>query len=322
MKMIASMLRDEDMQTRMDAEGFVSIQCLLKAKPALTEHGTAKSLVATIEEQARYVRLDKARRKVRLENLHEELRAEALLFLRQQPFGVVALGNFLSMPILVRTAEAKDREGLLRQALEHPDSELEVHGTFVSWRPRASKLRQGVEQLFEDAQESRLQVKLAQSATGEIPLAWIVGKYADRFGFGNQDARSSEVGAEELAKALADSQMLIVDHRRLTVRVRGRNPEVAPEDVSGGRPEGPAETREVTERRTSTRASTQLRQLLDFYFDPFTLQHNRYLLDLILKRAGPPQEKGPWLPEEAPWLGMQDCWGAQVAAPSQEPPVA
>ncbi|OLQ04545.1 hypothetical protein AK812_SmicGene12363 [Symbiodinium microadriaticum] len=166
----------------------------------------------------------------------------------------------------------------------------------VSWRPRASKLRQGVEQLFEDAQESRLQVKLAQSATGEIPLAWIVGKYADRQApWGS--CSSSQVGAEELAKALADSQMLIVDHRRLTVRVRGRNPEVAPEDVSGGRPEGPAETREVTERRTSTRASTQLRQLLDFYFDPFTLQHNRYLLDLILKRAGPPQEKGPWLPE-------------------------
>eukprot|EP00439_Symbiodinium_sp_Y106_P019396 s401_g2.t1 len=42
-----------------------------------------------------------------------------------------------------------------------------------------------------------------------------------------------------------------------------------------------------------TSASTQLRQLLDFYFDPFTLQHNRYLLDLILKRAGAPQEKGP-----------------------------
>lgn len=64
-------------------------------------------------------------------------------------------------------------------------------------------------------------------------------------------------------------------------------------------------------------AATQLRQLLDFYFEPFTLQHNRlkgilftepsaalklfsrlsesvgiacrYLLDLILKRASAPQ---------------------------------
>ncbi|CAE7479528.1 unnamed protein product [Symbiodinium natans] len=239
-KLVANLLRDDDIQAKMDAEGFVSIQCLLKAKPVLNEYGTAKSIVTAIEEQARHVRLDKARRRVRLENLHEEVRAEASAFMRQQPFGVVPIVSFLSMPVLVRTLpETASREGLLRQALAHPDSELEVQGTFVSWRPRASKLRQVVEQLFDDTQESRLQVKLAQSATGEIPLAWIVGKYADRFGFsGLQDARVAEAVAEELAKALEDSKALVVDRRRLTIRARQRNPEVAPEDhddVAGNR---------------------------------------------------------------------------------------
>ena len=61
---------------------------------------------------------------------------------------------------------------------------------------------------------------------------------------------------------------------------------------------------------SSAGAVTQLRQLLDFYFEPFTLQHNRYakkelshlsmvryLLDLIQKKGGAPEEKGPWLAE-------------------------
>jgi len=45
------------------------------------------------------------------------------------------------------------------------------------------------------------------------------------------------------------------------------------------------------------RAAIQLRQLLDFYFEPFTLQNNRYLLDLISRHVGPPAEAGPWVAE-------------------------
>lgn len=44
----------------------------------------------------------------------------------------------------------------------------------------------------------------------------------------------------------------------------------------------------------AARAAQQLRQLLDFYFEPFNLQHNRYLLGLIARRLGPPQKAGPW----------------------------
>lgn len=47
----------------------------------------------------------------------------------------------------------------------------------------------------------------------------------------------------------------------------------------------------------AARAAAQLRQLLDFYFEPFNLQHNRYLLDLIARRVGAPTKKGPWLAE-------------------------
>jgi len=44
----------------------------------------------------------------------------------------------------------------------------------------------------------------------------------------------------------------------------------------------------------AARASIQLRALLDFYFENFNLQHNRYLLDLIARRMGPPKKPGPW----------------------------
>jgi len=34
---------------------------------------------------------------------------------------------------------------------------------------------------------------------------------------------------------------------------------------------------------------------MGFYFEPFTLQHNRYLIDLIARSIGRPAEIGPWL---------------------------
>lgn len=46
------------------------------------------------------------------------------------------------------------------------------------------------------------------------------------------------------------------------------------------------------------RALQQLRQLLDFYFEPFTFQHNRFLLDLATKAIGAPARKGPWVIQE------------------------
>ncbi|CAJ1441146.1 unnamed protein product [Effrenium voratum] len=37
----------------------------------------------------------------------------------------------------------------------------------------------------------------------------------------------------------------------------------------------------------AARAGKELRALLDFYFEPFNLQHNKYLLDLIAQKIGP-----------------------------------
>lgn len=47
----------------------------------------------------------------------------------------------------------------------------------------------------------------------------------------------------------------------------------------------------------AARVAQQLRQLLDFYFEPFNLQHNRYLLDLLARKLGPPAKPGPWQSE-------------------------
>ncbi|CAE7598819.1 naa50 [Symbiodinium natans] len=46
----------------------------------------------------------------------------------------------------------------------------------------------------------------------------------------------------------------------------------------------------------ATKAGRELRALLDFYFEPFNLQHNKYLLDLVLLKLGnaPPKRKARW----------------------------
>ncbi|CAJ1446916.1 unnamed protein product, partial [Effrenium voratum] len=306
---LMSALREKDVQSRMDADGFISIQWLLKAKPVLSSacNGDAKWM-ATAMGQEEQVRLDKSRRRVRLLSRSEHLLAEAMRIMQDKPFEVVPLRNFFSIPAL---KEYTNPESVLREALEHADSDLMVQGAFVASRPRAAKLRKSVEQLFEN-QDPRLQAKMQQ--TGELPLTWcwpqlghtkvlgrlspvrIVSRYADRLGiFAQEDARASEAIAKELAAALRDSEALLVDDRRLSVRKFPQSPERVPEREAQAVPAN--ETQVMEKRAGSSRAATQLRQLLDFYFEPFTLQHNRYLLDLILKRAHAPQDTGPWLAE-------------------------
>ncbi|CAJ1446915.1 unnamed protein product, partial [Effrenium voratum] len=306
---LMSALREKDVQSRMDADGFISIQWLLKAKPVLSSacNGDAKWM-ATAMGQEEQVRLDKSRRRVRLLSRSEHLLAEAMRIMQDKPFEVVPLRNFFSIPALKEYTNpesapmiafqstrsfSQDWLGVLREALEHADSDLMVQGAFVASRPRAAKLRKSVEQLFEN-QDPRLQAKMQQ--TGELPLTWIVSRYADRLGiFAQEDARASEAIAKELAAALRDSEALLVDDRRLSVRKFPQSPERVPEREAQAVPAN--ETQVMEKRAGSSRAATQLRQLLDFYFEPFTLQHNRYLLDLILKRAHAPQDTGPWLAE-------------------------
>jgi len=85
-----------------------------------------------------------------------------------------------------------------------------------------------------------------------------------------------------------------VDLKRLTVRcynqcvIEGASPESTPER-SGN-------SASATDKRQNGtgRAMAQLKQLLDFYFEPFTMQHNRYILDLIARKIGRPASRGPW----------------------------
>ncbi|CAJ1360645.1 unnamed protein product, partial [Effrenium voratum] len=217
---LMSALREKDVQSRMDADGFISIQWLLKAKPVLSSacNGDAKWM-ATAMGQEEQVRLDKSRRRVRLLSRSEHLLAEAMRIMQDKPFEVVPLRNFFSIPALKEYTNpesapmiafqstrsfSQDWLGVLREALEHADSDLMVQGAFVASRPRAAKLRKSVEQLFEN-QDPRLQAKMQQ--TGELPLTWcwpqlghtkvlgrlspvrIVSRYADRLGiFAQEDA--------------------------------------------------------------------------------------------------------------------------------------
>jgi len=68
------------------------------------------------------------------------------------------------------------------------------------------------------------------------------------------------------------------------------------------------------------RTGQQLRQLLDFYFEPFNLQHNKYLIDLIYRKVGTPKKAGP-LPVEAIFdfsFGLQELLGLNRIAAALE----
>ena len=307
MECLTSILQEQDVRAKMeaDADGFLSIQWLLSTKPALSMkcNGDAKCLVTAIENQDGPIQLDEGRRRLRWQSCTEQLLAEAKRLMKQMPFGVVPIASFFALPSLsqmLHTCGQCDAEGFLRKALMHEDSELLVQGSFVAWQPRnVSTLRKSIERLFLD-QDPQLREKIQQ--TGEVPLTWILGRYAERLGVqGHYNDVTSEELALEIASALVDSEVLRVDRRSLTVR-KCRSPERAPEEIRPGENQEGSQVEGQGARRGSSRAASQLRQLLDFYFEPFTLQHNRYLLDLILKRADAPEDKGPWRAE-----ALQNC---------------
>eukprot|EP00929_Paragymnodinium_shiwhaense_P024710 TRINITY_DN15122_c0_g1_i1.p1 TRINITY_DN15122_c0_g1~~TRINITY_DN15122_c0_g1_i1.p1 ORF type:complete len:853 (-),score=189.00 TRINITY_DN15122_c0_g1_i1:121-2679(-) len=204
-----------------------------------------------------------------------------------------------------------DPAGFVRTALLHEESPAALrNGSWIVRRPRAPFLRKVAEELLSDlhlAQDPRLRSKIHEG-NGEVPLTWLCSRYAEHFqdafakptavnGWGAK-AQSMEFSAQDLCEALRPSNTLRVDARKLTVARRtAAAPSVSPSlPVSGTAsavapkaPAGPV---------AGTRAMGQLRQLLDYYFEPFTLQNNRYLLDLLARRVGRPSEKGPWVVEE------------------------
>ncbi|CAE8634405.1 unnamed protein product, partial [Polarella glacialis] len=296
-QMLRQALCEQAVRSLADRDGFVPISKILKAKPALSSaaFGNARNVAKAVDEKAYgAVRLDKARLRVRLERSVELACAEVPL---------------------------KTLEGFLRLALDDESSEVAVRDAWVLRRSKAgqSSLRRAAEELFSAPsleKDSKLRSKISLSPNGEIPLTWLIARYwSDAFGLDaappKGSARAAEAAADELGRALLDSEILWVDSRRMVVCLR---PSAAPpakgsgrsgccgsvSKVASGCPDEASGRGSEAPRRApgGARAVTALRQLLDFYFEPFTLQHNRYLLDLVSKCIGAPKQKGPWLSKE------------------------
>lgn len=307
-ELLQAALTDEDVQAKCDEEGFVNIQVLLKAKPELQKicRCSATLLSAVEQNTSSFVRADKGRRRVRLINLEELVREEAKRLMQNTPFGVLPMTSLLSSKVLADAmSEVEDTQSLLRAALAHVSSEVILRESWLVKRPRASQLRVAMEALFSEqalAKEPKLRAKLKERADGEVPLTWIIARYSSKLGieFSEENPRSTEAAARDLSEALSESQVVIVDHQRLTARLAAPYPEVVGVARAGSakcevdrsiakEPQIKGQSQGVN------RIVAQLRQLLDFYFEPFTLQNNRFLLDLIFKRISAPQEKGPLL---------------------------
>lgn len=329
-QLLQAALNEQDVQAKCDEEGFVTIQTLLKAKPELQKLcRCSATLLSAVEQNAlSLVRVDKGRRRVRLISLEEVVREEAKRLMQNTPFGVLPVTSLLSSAVLADAmAEVEDAQSLLQAALAHASSEVILRETWLVKRPRSSKQRSAMEALFSEqslAKEPKLRAKLKERADGEVPLTWIIARYSSKLAIeiSQENPRSAEAAARDLSEALSESEVIIVDHQRLTARLAAPYPEVLGqakqlaecEDIAPRLRTGVAwadncqgaakcgvarsKAREPPAKGQSQGANrnvAQLRQLLDFYFEPFTLQNNRFLLDLIYKRIPPPQEKGPWL---------------------------
>eukprot|EP00747_Dinoflagellata_sp_TGD_P094315 gnl/TRDRNA2_/TRDRNA2_166067_c0_seq1.p1 gnl/TRDRNA2_/TRDRNA2_166067_c0~~gnl/TRDRNA2_/TRDRNA2_166067_c0_seq1.p1 ORF type:complete len:792 (-),score=140.00 gnl/TRDRNA2_/TRDRNA2_166067_c0_seq1:85-2424(-) len=296
----------EDAISLMDAEGYAPITKLMRASNDLHREafGSPRLIIHSIETQASgALRLDKAHRRVRLQTNEELIRAEAERLVRAAPLGAVPLSKVITATLQAIRKPLENPEAVVREALKHGDSAVIVRDTWVVRRPHVSHLQKAAEALLSDehlSQDSRLRSKIADSPTGEVPLQWLCSRYVEKLGIMPQSgARAAELSAVELCQALKDSEALIVDQRRLTVARRmavnvdspTSRSAVATVQVVVERKEGAwAEKKEGG----GSRAAVKLRHLLDFYFEPFTFQHNRYLIDLVARKVGQPAVSGPW----------------------------
>jgi len=291
-----------------DPEGFVSITKLMRLRPDLQREtfGSTRAIVSAVSgSTGGGLRLDKGHRRIRKQSADELVRAIAERDVESSSEGAIPLDQLLSSPDLRKSFQlVKDPVLFVQQALSHADSATIMRGSRVELRPRGLQLLRSAEELFSDehlAHDSRLRSKLAESVGGAVPLTWLCARYVDRLGVAPPNgARETEVSAQELCDALKDSKLLTVDPRRLTVS-RG-TPYKTPLSPAVDVPASPASpntpsTQIVAGIGKEARVAAQLRQLLDFYFEPFTLQHNRYLLDLLARRVGSPEERGPWVAE-------------------------
>ncbi|CAK0826506.1 unnamed protein product [Prorocentrum cordatum] len=144
-------LRDPQATEWADKDGgYVSITKLLRYYPDLQREtfGSTRVIAHAVEGQAtKAVRLDKARRRVRLQSIREMILERAEAVLEAAPRGVVPLRAILEAPPLREAlAGLADPVQEARQALEHEESPGVVRGEFVQRHPKGARLRRRVEE--------------------------------------------------------------------------------------------------------------------------------------------------------------------------------
>jgi len=167
------------------------------------------------------------------------------------------------------------RAPVLECLRESPLFTVDANAGLVRVRALADRVRLGVERLMASP-DVKLGQKLRQG-NGVVPLAWLVQQY-----------KMSLVGTEEppppweLAREVGTSSVLSVDSETLSVRCR-RGPALLGPPV----PLPPSnERRTLRVHPRSCAAVKTLRQLMDFYFEPFFVQHCRLLLHSVEASGG------------------------------------
>eukprot|EP00403_Amphidinium_massartii_P027761 CAMPEP_0178389006 /NCGR_PEP_ID=MMETSP0689_2-20121128/9886_1 /TAXON_ID=160604 /ORGANISM="Amphidinium massartii, Strain CS-259" /LENGTH=916 /DNA_ID=CAMNT_0020009427 /DNA_START=56 /DNA_END=2803 /DNA_ORIENTATION=+ len=314
-KLLQEALKDCADSGEADADGYVQVTRLLKRSSDMQREtfGSVRVALQAIEGQTeKIIRLDKGRRRARLATPEEifgeesdRLLSAALaneqgeLSASQGKACGVALDDVLAAPALQAVLEGKKgTRALALRAVQNKDSDVILtEDNRIIKKPRFTQLRRIAESLFSDEHlksDQRLRAKIMESSEGEVPLAWLCSRYAAKLS-GERAAgsvQSPEAAAADLCEALANSDVVLVDRQKLTI---SRRQQLSIEEVGGWMPNKSG--RETADKKpmSSARGCATLRQLLDFYFEPFTLQHNRYLRDLVAKNLGPPEEAGPWL---------------------------
>lgn len=315
-----------------DNEGYVTISHLVMNYTPLNRKsfGSIQAVCRACKAHgAKVLKMNNSDRRVRLLTPTEMVLAAAAVELAQVPrFSTVPLVRlFDTKELVVALAylEPEEKIKFVRAALEDEDQGVVVvNGAYFKRRSYGPHLKKAAEQLLSDdhlIEDTRLRSKVAQCQGGDLPITWLCSRYRDQLGFSTvvnglknvaDETQTIEEAANEVCAALADSNFLIVDAQRLTVRRRHAPMMEAP---------GLAETLEqrflkdqqhdASRKRSLRNAGMRLQQLLDFYFEPFNLQHNRLLLDLISQKASLPDSSGPW-PVEALrsfTFGLEDLVG-------------
>jgi len=153
-----------------------------------------------------------------------------------------------------------------------PYFDVDRNATSITLRPLHERVRFVCERLLENP--DRELSKRIELGKGTVPLYWLLSRYPVML-TGHKDPPP----AETLVTAFEGSFKIEVDRRTLAVRQLFKSQRAQPDALQVGLPCGKARMKAyfATPRDTKTFCN-----LLDFYFEPFSLQHNRFLLYSVL----------------------------------------